>query len=190
MHTLEGVAPSSDDGFRKSEDDFDAEYVIWDPSKSHKQNTLYLHGALHIFDAGTEVRKYTWKNTGVRLIDQIRQALKKDLYPIFVSEGSSEEKYERIRHNDYLARAYRSFCSIGEALFIYGHSLADNDEHYLERIEKGKIKHVYIGLHEDPSYESNRMTVQRANKMSSARGIEHPLAVTYFDAATANVWRK
>ncbi|MWT96673.1 DUF4917 family protein, partial [Escherichia coli] len=118
MHTAEGEPPDSDDGFRASADDFDASYVVWEPGQSHEQNMWFLHGALHVFDSGIEIQKYTWSKTGVRLIDQIRDALSKNLFPIFVSEGTSAEKYERIRHNDYLAKAYRSFGSIGGALFI------------------------------------------------------------------------
>lgn len=190
MHTPEGVKPTSDDGFRKSEDDFDAEYVVWEPGQSHEQNMHYLHGALHVFDAGTEIQKYTWRNTGIRLIDQIRNALSKDYYPLFVSEGTSAEKYERIRHNDYLAKAYRSFCEIGGALFIYGHSLAENDEHYLKRIEKGKITHVYIGLYGNPNSSGNKQIIRRAEKMINARRGKVALAVSYFDAATAKVWGK
>ncbi|MEQ9106253.1 MAG: DUF4917 family protein [Limnobacter sp.] len=190
MHTPEGVAPSSDDGFRKPEDNFAAEYVVWEPGQSHEQNMHFLHGALHVFDAGTEIQKYTWRNTGVRLIDQIRDALSKDYYPLFVSEGTSAEKYERIRHNDYLAKAYRSFCEIKGALFIYGHSLAENDEHYVKRIEKGKIEQVYIGLYGDPNSSSNKAIVRRAEKMTTARRGKIPLAVSYFDAATAHVWGK
>lgn len=190
MHTPEGVDPTSDDGFRKSEDDFDAEYVVWEPGQSHDQNMHYLHGALHVFDAGTEIQKYTWRNTGVRLIDQIRSALSKDYYPLFVSEGTSAEKYERIRHNDYLAKAYRSFCEIRGALFIYGHSLAENDEHYLKRIEKGKIEHLYIGLHGDPNSPGNKKIIRRAEKMSSTRRGKISLGVSYFDTASAKVWGK
>ena len=190
MHTPEGVAPWSDDGFRKSEDNLDAEYVVWEPSQSHEQNTHFLHGALHVFDAGTEIQKYTWKNTGIRLIDQIRDALSKDFYPLFVSEGTSAEKYERIRHNDYLAKAYRSFSQIGGALFVYGHSLAENDEHYLKRIEKGKVAHLYIGLYGDVSSDANKRIVRRADRMINARKGRIALSVSYFDAATAKVWGK
>ena len=169
MHTPEGVAPSSDDGFRKSEDDYDAGYVVWEPSQSHEQNIYFLHGALHVFDTGTEIQKYTWINTGVRLIDQIRHALSKDYYPLFVLEGTSAEKLERIRHNDYLAKAYRSFSEIQGALFIYGHSLAENDEHYLKRIERGKLSQLYIGLYGDPNSDANKRIVLRANRMSNSR---------------------
>ena len=136
------------------------------------------------------IQKYTWKNTGIRLIDQIRDALSKDFYPLFVSEGTSAEKYERIRHNDYLAKAYRSFSQIGGALFVYGHSLAENDEHYLKRIEKGKVAHLYIGLYGDVSSDANKRIVRRADRMINARKGRIALSVSYFDAATAKVWGK
>ena len=32
--------------------------MTWEPGR-HAQNIHYLHGALHIFDAQTEVQKYT-----------------------------------------------------------------------------------------------------------------------------------
>ena len=66
--------------FGKSREDFDASYVVWEPENSHGQNIHFLHGALHIFDAGSEIQKYTWNNTGVRLIEQIRNALTKEYY--------------------------------------------------------------------------------------------------------------
>jgi hypothetical protein len=190
MHTEDGTSPTSDDGFRKQEDNYDAAYVVWDSSQSHEQNMYFLHGALHVFDTGTEIQKYTWRNTGVRLIDQIRAALSKDFFPIFVSEGTSAEKLERIRHNDYLCKAYRSFSEIGGALFIYGHSLAVNDEHYLKRIEKGKISRLYVGIYGDPNSDSNKQIINRATQLSAARSARRPLALIFFDASSAQVWRK
>ena len=190
LHTPEGALPDSDDGFRTSEEDADAAYVVWEPGQSHGQNMWFLHGALHVFDSGTEIQKYTWSKTGIRLVDQIRDALSRDLFPIFVAEGTSAEKYERIRHNDYLAKAYRSFESIQGALFIYGHSLAENDDHYLKCIRKGKVSHLYVGLYGDPNSDSNKFIVRRANQLSNGRRGKLPLAVTYYDAATAMVWGK
>lgn len=189
MHTEDGEAPTSDDGFRKPEDDSEASYVSWEPMR-HGQNTWFLHGALHVFDTGTEVQKFTWVNTGIRLIDQIRDALSRDYFPVFVAEGASREKVERIRHSDYLAKAYRSFAEIGGALFIFGHSLADNDEHYLKRIEKGKLKHVYVGIHGDPCSKSNKAIVKRAERMRLARSSKPELKVSFYDTDSAKVWGK
>ena len=188
MHTEEGVRPTSDDGFRKPDDDYESAYVVWEPDQSHEQNMWFLHGALHVFDSGIEIQKYTWANTGVRLIDQIRNALCKNMFPLFVSEGTSAEKYERIRHNDYLAKAYRSFSSIQGALFIFGHSLAENDDHYLRCIQKGKISQLYVGLYGDPNSEANRYITRRANQLTNGRRARNPLSVSYFDTSSANVW--
>lgn len=189
MHTEEGTTPTSDDGFRKPEDDYEAAYVTWEPGNSHKQNTWFLHGALHLFDAGIEIQKYTWINTGVRLVEQIRDALNRDYFPIFVAEGTSNEKLIRIRHNDYLAKAYRSFSEIGGALFVYGHSLAENDEHYLKRIERGKLSQLYVGIYGDPNSPENMSIISRAKKMNNPRR-RNVLNVQFFDAASAKVWGK
>ena len=70
-----------DDGFRHP-DSGPEEYVTWEVENSHEQKIYYLHGALHLFDAGPELQKYTWKNTGVRLKQQIRTALASSKYQI------------------------------------------------------------------------------------------------------------
>jgi DNA-binding transcriptional LysR family regulator len=60
-----------DDGFRKDEDDLDAANVEWQgENTAYGQCVFYLHGALHLFDTGPHLQKYTWVNTGQALIDQ------------------------------------------------------------------------------------------------------------------------
>jgi len=183
---------SSDDGFRTSqtdiETDTESEYVVWEAGQSHQQNLWFLHGALHVFDSGTEIQKYTWARTGVRLIEQTRDALSKNLFPLFVAEGTSAEKLERIRHSDYLAKAYRSFQEIQHCLFIYGHSLAKNDEHFLKLIERGKLSHLFVGLFGDPASDVNKTIVGRARAMEIGRGTKKPLKVDFYDSVMAKVW--
>jgi hypothetical protein len=192
MHRQSTGRITSDDGFRSSEEDvqtgLESDYVTWESGQSHGQNMWFLHGALHVFDTGTEIRKFTWARTGIRLIEQIRDALQRDFFPLFVAEGTSNEKLERVRHSDYLAKAYRSFQEIQNCLFIYGHSLAENDEHYLRVIERGKISHVFVGLHGDPNSKNNKQIVRRAELMKSNRGSRRSLEVTYYDSGSASVW--
>ncbi len=194
MHHEDEKKIRSDDGFRTSQDDIEADiesdYVVWEPSQSHEQNMWFLHGALHVFDSGTEIQKYTWKRTGIRLIEQTRNALSKDFFPLFVAEGTSREKLERIRHSDYLAKAYRSFQEIQYCLFVYGHSFAANDDHYLRLIERGKLSHLFVGLHGDPASPGNKQIIRRAQAMASARNTRRPLRVEFFDSASARVWGK
>ncbi len=189
MHDEDGVKIKKDDGFRKPEDEFDSEYVVWEAETSRRQNIWYLHGALHVFDAGVEIQKYTWINTGKRLIDQIRDALGNDFFPLFVAEGTSNEKLERIMHSAYLTKAKRSFSSIQGALFIHGHSLARNDAHFLKAIENGKIKHLYVGLYGDENSPENIIIKKRANQMGQNRDQSVPLEISFYNSESAHVWK-
>jgi hypothetical protein len=186
MHTELHPPVRCDDGFRTPESG-EAEYVTWEPGR-YAQNVHYLHGTLHIFDAGTEVQKYTWSNTGIRLIDQIRAALHGGLYPIFVAEGESAQKFERIRHNDFLSKAYRSFQEIGNTLFIYGHSMAPNDAHIMRLIGRGKLKQLFVGIYGDENSEGNQLIRRQVELLQAMRPPRRPLSVAYFDAASASVW--
>lgn len=187
MHVDEITKVNADDGFRKPENNDFSSYVTWDSSNTYDQNIYYLHGALHLFDSDIEIKKFTWSNTGVRLIQQIRDALNSDLFPIFVSEGTSDEKLAKIRHNDYLSRAYKSFTAIQSALFIHGHSLAPNDEHILKRIERNKVSNVYVGIYGDPSSAENKRIISRAKLLNKADRKTF-LDVKFYDTETANVW--
>lgn len=179
-----------DDGFRQPEDGPE-KYVTWEVQNTNSQNIHYLHGALHIFDAGSKIQKYTWSNTQIALIDQIRTALALNKFPIFVSEGTAEAKLDRIQHSGYLNRAYRSFSAIGGALFIFGHSLAKQDDHILRLIERGKTQALYIGLYGDADSEANKTIIKRAQLIKSRRKKENPgrpVEVTFYDASSAKVW--
>lgn len=178
---------NADDGFR-TPDDGPQDYVTWEVEKTDHQSVFYLHGALHIFDAQAEIKKYTWINTGVPLIDQIRDALNNGLYPLFVAEGESRQKIARIKHNEFLSRAYRSFAKIGGALYLYGHSMAPNDEHIIRLIEKNKVSQLHVALYGNPLGDGNQRMIDRALKIQKARPAKRPVEVSFFDAASAHVW--
>lgn len=179
-----GHSVPSDDGFRMPEDG-PASYVTWEVENTDRQDVYYLHGALHIFDAGAELQKYTWINTGRRLTEQIREALSNDLYPLIVAEGTSQQKKAKIVHSNYLSRGYRSLPKIGGALFIYGHSLAENDEHILRLLDKSKLRHIFVSLYGDHGSPGNKAIVQRAMRMGDSR---RRMSVDFYDAESANVW--
>lgn len=191
------ISLKHDDGFRKDSDDYDAPYVEWQgESAAHGQNIHYLHGALHLFDAGHQLQKYTWINTGKALVDQANEALGKNLFPVFVAEGSSLSKLAKIQHSAYLHHNYKSFCSAcgaksknGTALFIFGHSFAENDDHILKKIGIGKISHLFVSLYGDPSSAINKTIQSNVENLVNLRKKEDvPLAVNYYDAASAKVW--
>lgn len=182
--------PNHDDGFRSPEDDREAPYVSWQSHNS--SNVHYLHGALHLFDAGHEITKYTWVRTDIPIIDQIRQALDEEKYPIFVSEGTSASKQQKILHNAYLHKALRSLSNISGSVFVFGHSLADNDDHiFREIVRNTKIKSLFISLHGDSRSDTNTRIQQKTNLLATqrvGRSPRKPLEVYFYDANSAHVW--
>lgn len=183
---------AANDGFGRDEDT-EPEYVNWmGESSAHGQRVHYLHGALHLFDAGVELQKYTWVNTGKPLLEQAREAMGAHKFPLFVAEGKSNQKLAKIKHSAYLHHSYKSFSSQmaqrNDSLFIFGHSLADNDKHVLKKIVRGKITQVYVGLYGDPESPRNKQVRNTAIGLANSRDPRFALDVAFFDAASAQVW--
>lgn len=183
-----------DDGFRAPDADPSAAYVAWDAEDAaNNQNLHFLHGALHLFDYGAELQKKCWERSGgLALVDQVRAALDEGKFPLFVAEGSSSSKLERIRHSGYLQRCLRSFAGVcrtrDAALFIFGHSLAGSDEHILRQIEKGQISRAYVSLYGDVESDENKAIIARAEKIQAARSATRPLDVAFFNSVDAHAW--
>jgi hypothetical protein len=190
------ISLGHDDGFRKDEDNLTASYVEWQGEGAAQGQCIhYLHGALHLFDAGHQLQKYTWVNTGVALIEQANDALKRNLFPLFVAEGDSNSKLTKIQHSAYLHHSFKSFASVcragareGTALFVFGHSFAKNDAHVFNMIGRGKIVHLFVSLHGDPSSKGNMLIQTNVEKIAGLRPRYSPLKVNFFDAASAKVW--
>ena len=186
-----------DDGFRKPDGDFGAEYCVFD--SPHTPTFWYLHGGLHIFDAGSDVRKYVWSDTQKAIMEQVKEALDQEMYPLFVAEGTSEEKMEKISHSAYLSKALRSLEAVCNEkkteFFVFGHSLADHDKHILDKITKGKASRVFIGLFRpNVDAEYDKSIIEKAEKLKSERKSEckhkNPLEIVFFDSQSAKVWNR
>lgn len=182
-----------DDGFRAPLEEPDAPYVTWDGERSASPSLHFLHGALHLFDHEGDLRKLCWERSGGRrLVDQIREALDGDLFPLFVSEGSSRSKLKRIRHSAYLHKGLRSFAEIcrqkAATLFIFGHSLAPSDNHILREVERGAIQNLYVSMYGEPESATNRTLVARAEQLARQRPTARPITLHFFDSKSARVW--
>jgi len=165
-------------------------YVIWEPG-NHGQNIYFLHGALHYFDSGDVIKKYTWKRTDIKLIDQIKEALDNHTYPLFVSEGSSTQKKDRIMHNIYLGRCYQSLPNLQGSLFIFGHSLSDQDNHILDIIPKNKVRYLFISTRVSDFDEIDPQIIRKTIFFVEKRkqiNSKYPLHVFFYNADSAHIW--
>lgn len=189
----ESVDLASSDGFGNDEDDPNADYVVWQgETAAHSAKVHFLHGALHLFDAGNEIQKFTWVRTNERLIDQARAAINMDKYPLFVSEGSSSQKKAKIRHNAYLYQGYKQLTANAQqgrhCFFLHGHSLAENDDHILRRLGTGRFRRLYVSLFGDPDTPGNRHIVERAIQLTRLRHERFPMDLSFYDASSAHIW--
>lgn len=152
------------------------------------QSIYYVHGALHLFDAGIDVIKEEYTNEHV-LLENIKSRMARKEYPIFVTAGNGEEKLSHIRHNRYLSHCYDVLSTISGSLVCFGFGFGPYDEHIIGAINKATKKRkdkdgkwhmlnsVYIGVYS----ENDLKHIQSIEKKFKCK-------VNLFDAKTINVW--
>ena len=193
---LSGTKVSHGDGFRSDEEDPQAPYVVFTERLGASRGIFFLHGALHLYVNGGQLRKHCWNRTQRHLTEQIRESLSKAEYPLIVAEGSPEKKLEQIERNGYLWYALDKLHRIEGPLVVYGHSLGPSDQHIVNAIGAAEnLNRVFVSLHGDPDSASNlqvRAAVQRMKAVRGARialrGRGRELEVTFFDAESATPW--
>jgi hypothetical protein len=153
-----------------------------------KLGVMYLHGALHLFQQNGRLEKIKYHQAeGGRLIQQIRDRIANGHAPLFVCEGSNQQKLTHIESSVYLRHCFRSFESSTGVLFIYGLSLGDPDQHILDAISRSSIKHIFISLYGAPNSPGNQAIQQKAQALAHANSYRN-LSVDFYDASSAELW--
>ncbi|WP_352541548.1 MULTISPECIES: DUF4917 family protein [unclassified Mesorhizobium] len=97
-----------------------------------------------------------------------------------------------MRHNAYLYQGFKQFTAnvktASHCFFIFGHSLATNDDHILNRIARGKFRKLCVGIYGEPASAHNQRIMNHANELAVQRNEKSPLDVVFYDAATVHVW--
>ena len=198
--TDEKYAKSINDGFSNPTGESDAEYVAWQgEGQAFFSNIRYPHGALHIFNSGDEIKKITFNRTNERLIEQTRSALDAGLFPLFVSEGGSAEKIEKIKHNAYLYTCYQQFTAdvrnfvkeVGDdadtAVVIYGHSLNAFDDHFWSKLMNGRVRSVYVSVYKGLESEGGLAIQQNTQRLKKLMPRSY-VNFKFFDAESVSLW--
>lgn len=102
------------------------------------------------------------------------------------------QKKSKIRHNAYLYQGFKQLTANVKqgkhCFFIFGHSLAENDDHILLRMARGRFPKLYVGIYGDPNSEENLEIIKRAKNLALQRHEKWPLELSFYDAASARVW--
>jgi hypothetical protein len=186
MHWLETRDQSlkCNDGFIKGKN----ETIIWDIGVSQQQDIYFLHGAIHIFSNGEFIEKCTWHDKGISIKKQVEKFIIQDKYPVFISEGKVEHKRQRILNNGYLNRALVSLRSISGNIFIFGHSLREEDAHIFDIINRNvDIKNIFVSIYGDIRNSNNQKIIEVIN--NKWKQIPKNKKNYYlYDAESAKVW--
>lgn len=157
----------------------------------------YLHGAVHIYERPqarfpdrtyTQMLRYEW---GRPLTKQVDAELRAGRTPVFIAEGDSQRKKARQR-GEYFSKAKRRFKGVCDggldtALFAYGHSFGESDNHIAEAIGAGTVRDVFIGVYSDGDRARVDELAVAWNAARSAGG--GPLIhVRCFESSECAVW--
>lgn len=112
-------------------------------------------------------------------------------FPLFVSEGKSEQKIRAIQRSGYLSSVYSSVMSdLGDTVAIYGWALKDNDRHILERLLRTEKEAIAVAVHTptvgriEKHCRDVRTSIQdAAKKLKTSKP-----KILFFDAQSAGCW--
>ena len=144
-----------------------------------------LHGGLHLFEtASGEIEKAV--DTGSGVIATITDTIEcKRRLPLYVAEGTSEQKMRKINSVAYLRYCYDALRSNSMATFVYGHSADENDTHIYRAIFHSQATHLYFGVYK-PNAEKVKVLDGRLATYQRTAGSH--LAYTFFNSESAKVW--
>ena len=177
---------NTDDGEFVHEDDIEWSDLTWGKYKA-KQKIHYMHGALPLFDTGSDIIKVEY-NGREYLLDLIKSKINNGEYPIFVTAGDGDQKLYHIRHNQYLNYCYDTLCQIEGSLVVFGFSFGEFEKHIIKAINiaahwgkksRNKLRSIYIGIFSEEDYKH----IQSIKSEFKCR-------VNLYDAKTANIWAK
>lgn len=105
------------------------------------KHVYYLHGALCFYNVGVKDIKILSNNN--ELIDVIENKINTGEFPLFVSEGTANDKLRVIENSNYLTFCLSNLAQSDKDLLIFGTNLSPNDSHIINAIGKSRRNIVF-----------------------------------------------
>jgi hypothetical protein len=155
-------------------------------SYRERTNTLvfYPHGSLALCrDAVEQEFKIHNSNSEAGLLEAILQEwCRERVVPLFVSEGTMQQKVSSIQNSYYLSTVYREvLTSQRDTLTLYGWGLGEHDRHLLKRMRGTGIQRVAVSVFRgDQGYCNYAYQVVQDDL--------GPVPVDFFDSESSGCW--
>lgn len=155
------------------------------PIGRERSTTLvfHAHGSLVLCRSLVE-QELKIHNQGAHLLEAILQLWQNEqMVPLFVSEGTWEQKVTSIQNSYYLSTVYREVLkSPRNTLVVYGWGFADQDLHLLQRMSGTGINRVAVSVFRGDQAYCNRV-FQTIHDTFGPH-----VAVEFFDSESPGCW--
>ncbi|MCO6055783.1 DUF4917 family protein [Pseudomonas sp. MOB-449] len=164
--------------------EFDDNWVRYRERYKEQVNTLvfYPHGSLALCRDAVE-QEFKVHTAGAGLLEAILEEWRSErVVPLFVSEGTMQQKVSSIQNSYYLSTVYREVLRSPRAtLTLYGWGLGEHDRHLLKRMHGTGIQRVAVSVFRgDPAYRNYAYQVIQDDL--------GPTSVDFFDSESPGCW--
>lgn len=150
-----------------------ADTEIW----GKKSKIHFLHGGLHFYRRPNGQTLKRQAGVGQNLLDLFGTPYR-DAMPLFISEGSAQEKLASIYRSDYLSFVFSCLAQDAGPLVVFGHSLGDSDRHIVDAIGAHKGRSIAISVRAGGNIRQKKAAIIAAlpnAKIHFFDAVSHPL---------------
>lgn len=163
---------------------FDDNWSRYRERYREQNNTLvfYPHGSLALCRNAVE-QESKIHNAGAGLLEAILQEWRSErVVPLFVSEGTMQQKVSSIQSSYYLSTVYREvLASQRAALTLYGWGIGEHDRHLLRRMRGTGIHRVAVSVFRGDQVYCNYAYQTLQDDLG-------PVQVDFFDSESPGCW--
>jgi hypothetical protein len=169
---------------------FNFAFDVTNVGVSGPRTTLfYIHGALMLYEnEDGHVAKLVNSDNNPVLLDRIMERIEFGDFPVFVSEGDSQEKLRSVTGYTYLDFCLARLGKSSHPTVIYGHGLGNVDAHIVSALTRSPRTSFAVGLwpRSSSAVEAERTRIDAALGGRAPDG--SPRTIRYFDGRTLNAW--
>ncbi|EDQ7128677.1 DUF4917 family protein [Salmonella enterica] len=146
---------------------------------------FYPHGSLVLCRNRVEQeRKIHIRGSGL-LASILERWQSEDVVPLFVSEGTHEQKVNSIQNSTYLSTVYREILTEQcESLVIFGWGMGEHDVHLLKRMARTGIRRVAVSV-----FRGDLAYCTRVNQLIRDN-LGQDICIEFFDSESPGCWNK
>lgn len=174
------------DCFKRGEfvDDWQTYRELYDERERSNTLVFYPHGSLALCRNMVDREFKIQSREGDRLLETVLSAWRDgSRIPLFVSEGTKEQKITSIQKSYYLSTVFREvLTSRRTSLTIYGWGLGEHDRHLLQQMRNTGIQQVAVSVY------GNDQNYCRQAEHVIHQDLGRNISVDFFDSQSPGCW--